>query len=91
MSALDFSVKDVPLWLLVPSPPVMAYYTGLLLSGGHPANVMMRTAYVELAVMTAFRFLTCAAYVVEHDFALDPLLFHAIEVITLLSSSHRHC
>lgn len=49
----------------------MVYYAGLFLASGHAAKFVMRIIHVERAVTTAIWFLTCAAYGVDEDFALD--------------------
>lgn len=67
----------------------MAYHTNLFLAEGHAANVVMRIAHVELVVIIAIRILTCAAYGVEDETALDPKLCHA-NGIHFLSSCRRH-
>lgn len=58
-------------WLLVASPLMLVFFSGLDLKGGHSALVVTRVARVELAVIIASRFFECTFYGLESYFGLD--------------------
>lgn len=66
MVSIDFW-KD-PGWLLVPIPPVLTFFSSLILSGGAAVRPGTQISQVELAVMTTLRFPNWALCSVDHDF-----------------------
>lgn len=58
-------------WLLVPSPQVLAYFSGLVFHRDADVRLDYRITAVKVAVMTSLRFFNCVFYDAREYFGLD--------------------
>lgn len=78
---------EEPSWLLGPSPPVSACYSGLVFHQSADARLMFCISEVKFAFVAALRFHHRALYGMEENFDLDSRLMAQDSFLTYIASA----